>query len=146
MSKIRKITLIYVLAFFILDAGIVSHTLEAQDTKTLENGLRVIIKEDHRNPIVVFSAFIDVGSTSEGEYLGSGISHLIEHMLFKGTKKYPPGAIENILHTYGGNIDGFTSYDYTGFRITILKEHIDIALDVLKEMLTSPLFDAKELA
>jgi len=117
----------------------------AQDAKTLENGLRVIIKEDHRNPIVVFSVFIDVGSAREGEYLGSGISHLTEHMLFKGTAKYPTGTIENILHQYGGSIDGFTSYDYTGYRITILKEHKDIALDILKEILTVPSFDKKEL-
>jgi len=141
---IIKITLIHVLAFFIFGA-ILSQPLNAQDIKTFENGLRVMIKEDHRNPIVVFSAFMDIGSAYEGEYMGSGISHLIEHMLFKGTKKYPPGAIENILHIYGGEIQGFTSYDYTGYRITILKEHKDVALDVLKEMLTSPMFNAKEL-
>lgn len=136
-----NIAKILTLAFFIFSASRVC----AQDTKTLENGLRVIIKEDHRNPIVVFSVFIDVGSAWEGDYLGSGISHLTEHMLFKGTAKYPTGTIENILHKYGGKIDGFTSYDYTGYRITILKEHKDIALDILKEMLTRPAFDKQEL-
>lgn len=144
MSKIIKFPLIYVLAFFIFGAFL-SYPLNAQDTKELENGLRVILKEDHRSPIVVFSAFIDVGSASEGEYLGSGVSHLLEHMLFKGTKKYPTGDIEYILHKYGGDIAAYTSFDYTGFSITILKEHADIALDVLKEILTAPLFDAKEL-
>lgn len=144
MPKIIKLPLIYVLAFFIFGAFLPC-PLNAQDTKELENGLRVILKEDHRSPIVVFSAFIDVGSASEGEYLGSGASHLLEHMLFKGTKKYPAGDIEYILHKYGGDIAAYTSYDYTGFRITILKEHADIALDVLKEILTAPLLDAKEL-
>jgi len=94
---------------------------------------------------MVFSVFIDVGSASEDEYSGSGASHLVEHMLFKGTKKYPQGTIENILHIYGGKIDGWTSYDYTGFRITILKEHADVAIDILKEMLSSPTFNEKEL-
>ncbi|MFC1666645.1 M16 family metallopeptidase [Candidatus Omnitrophota bacterium] len=145
MSKIIKLLLICVLAFFILDGLMLSRSSNAQDTKPLKNGLKTIIREDHRNPIVVFSAFIDVGAASEGKYFGSGISHLIEHMLFKGTQKYPPGAIADILHKYGGKIDGFTSYDYTGFRITILKEHRAIALDILKEMLSSPSFDAKEL-
>lgn len=146
MPKIIKDNLIYVLAFFILGALLfLPPPLNAQDIKTLDNGLRVVIREDHRNPLVVFSAYIDVGSAHEKEYLGSGISHLIEHMLFKGTQKYPPGAIEDILHKYGGNISGWTSYDYTGFSITILKEHSDVALSILKEMLTAPLFNAKEL-
>ncbi len=144
MSKITKLSLICVLAFFI-SGSLLSQPTHAQEIKTLENGLRIIVKEDHRNPIVVFSAFVDVGAASEGGYLGSGISHLLEHMLFKGTEKYLPGAIEDILHKYGGNIAGFTSYDYTGFRITILKEHMDVGLDVLKEMLISPAFDAEEL-
>jgi len=139
-----KFILISLLAFFVSTAILVQPS-NAQDETLLENGLRVIIKEDHRNPIVVFSVFIDVGAASEQGYLGSGISHLVEHMLFKGTKNYPIGAIEDILHTYGGKISGFTSHDYTGFRITILKEHRDIALDVLKEMLSAPTFDAKEL-
>jgi len=115
------------------------------NAEELDNGLKVIIREDHRNPIVVFSVFINSGSASEGEYSGTGISHLIEHMLFKGTRKYPPGSIEDILNRYGGQIEGYTSYDYTGYSITILKEHADVALDILSEMLSGPLFDQKEL-
>lgn len=145
MSKIRKIAFTCILAFFILDASGFCQSSGKKAAGTLDNGLRVIVKEDHRNPIVVFSVFMSVGSALEGGYLGSGISHLAEHMLFKGTKKYPQGAIEEILNRYGGKIEGFTSFDYTGYRITILKEHSDIALDILKEMLTSPVFDPKEL-
>ena len=141
----KKFTKSCVLAFFILGGFLITSPLNAQDSVTLQNGLRVIIKEDHKSPIVVFSAFIDVGSAQEDEYLGSGMCHLIEHMLFKGTDKYPKGRIEDILHMYGGNIDGFTSYDYTGYRITILKEHANVALDILKEMLSAPTFDPKEL-
>ena len=145
MPKIIKSTISCVLAFFILGGFLITSSLNAQDTITLQNGLRVVIKEDHKSPIIVFSAFIDVGSAQEDEYLGSGICHLIEHMLFKGTDKYPKGRIEAILHMYGGKIDGFTSYDYTGYRITILKEHARVALDILKEMLSAPIFDSREL-
>ena len=141
---IKKQTLFSVLAFFILGAFI-SAPLNGQDTITLDNGLKAIVKEDHRNPIVVFSVFMDIGSASEGEYSGTGISHLVEHMLFKGTNKYPMGSIEDILNKYGGSIEGYTSYDYTGYSITILKEHSDAALDILKEMLTVPLFNPEEL-
>lgn len=144
MSKIKKITLIRVLAFFIFGTFL-ANPLDAQDLKPFENGLRLIIREDRRNPIVVFSVFMAVGAASEKGYEGAGISHLIEHMLFKGTSKYPKGDIEDILDRYGGKIDGFTSYDYTGYRITILKEHKDVAIDILKEMLTAPLFDPQEL-
>ena len=145
MSKITKFVSIHVLAFFILAIHLFAEPACAQDVKRLENGLRVIVGEDHRNPLVVFSVFIDIGAASEGEYLGSGMSHLIEHMLFKGSKKYPPSNIETILHIYGGNIDAFTTHDYTGIRITILKENLDVALDVLKEMLIFPLFSSNEL-
>ncbi|MEK6732629.1 MAG: pitrilysin family protein [Candidatus Omnitrophota bacterium] len=141
---IKKQTLFSVLAFFILGAFI-SAPLNGQDITTLDNGLKAIVREDHRNPIVVFSVFMDIGAASEGEYSGTGISHLVEHMLFKGTKKYPMGSIEDILSKYGGSIQGYTSYDYTGYSITILKEHSDTALDILKEMLTEPLFDPEEL-
>ncbi|MDP2921657.1 MAG: pitrilysin family protein [Candidatus Omnitrophota bacterium] len=140
-KMIKKLILISLLAFFIL--GVFTHSpLNAEE---LDNGLKVVIREDHRNPIVVFSVFINSGSASEGEYSGTGISHLIEHMLFKGTRKYPAGSIEDILNRYGGQVDGYTSYDYTGYSITILKEHADVALDILSEMLSEPLFDQKEL-
>ena len=145
MSKmIKKIILFSVLAFFVLGAFICA-PLNAQDNIMLDNGLRAIVKEDHRNPIVVISIFIDSGSASEGEYSGTGISHLIEHMLFKGTQKYPVGSIEDILNKYGGSIEGYTSYDYTGYSVTILKDHLDIALDILKEMITEPAFDHVEM-
>ena len=143
-KTMKKQILISLLAFFISGAFIQA-PLNAQDSVTLDNGLKVIIREDHRNPIVVFSVFMASGSASEGEYSGSGISHLAEHMLLKGNKKYPVGSIEDILNKYGGSIEGYTSYDYTGYSITILKDHSDIALDILKEMLTEPVFDRKEL-
>ncbi len=143
-KMIKKQILFSVLAFFVLGAFIYA-PLNAEECITLDNGFKAVVKEDHRNPLVVFSVFIDSGSASEGDYNGTGISHLIEHMLFKGTKKYPVGAIEDVLNKYGGNIDGYTSYDYTGYSITILKEHLDTALDILKEMLTEPLFDPGEL-
>ena len=145
MPKIRKSVFIYILVFFILEAFVLPRSSRAQTVNRLDNGLRVIVKEDHKNPIVVFSVFLRVGSAYEGRYLGSGISHLIEHMLFKGTKKYPRLAIEETLNKYGGRINGFTTFDYTGYRITILREHADIAIDILKEMLTSPVFDPGEL-
>jgi zinc protease len=143
-KMIKKIILISLLAFFVLGA-FVHAPLNAQDNITLDNGLKAIVREDHRNPIVVFSVFTDSGSASEGEYAGTGISHLIEHMLFKGTKKYPVGSIEDILNKYGGNIEGFTSYDYTGYSVTILKDHLDKAMEILKDMITNPLFDRNEL-
>ncbi len=144
MTKIIKNTLLYVLAFFILEAWPPAYVFP-QDVKKLDNGLTVIVKEDHRSPIVAVSAFMDVGSAREGAYLGSGMSHLVEHMLFKGTKKYPEGAITSTLHKFGGKISAFTTFDYTGFNVTILKEHAGVALDVLDQMLNHPLFNAEAM-
>ncbi|MFH1782378.1 MAG: pitrilysin family protein [Candidatus Omnitrophota bacterium] len=145
MSRITKNLSICILAFFILGGFTSPKATNAQESEVLKNGLTVIVKENHKNPIVVFSALVDIGSANEGKYLGSGISHLTEHMLFKSTKKYSPGEIESILHEHGGNIQAFTSFDYTGVQISILKEHTLVALDILEDMLLYPTFDKKEL-
>ncbi|MFH1478366.1 MAG: pitrilysin family protein [Candidatus Omnitrophota bacterium] len=144
MSKITKNSIL-ILAFFIFGVFFEPDVINAQDIKTFDNGLKVIIEENHKSPIVSISSFIDVGSSKEAQYLGSGISHLIEHMLFKGTKNYPANSIESTLHQCGGDINAFTSYDYTGIRITILKEHVSIALDILEDMLSEPTFNKNEL-
>ncbi len=112
---------------------------------TLENGIKVLIKEEHRSPVVAVSFLVSCGSASEGERLGSGITHLLEHLIFKGTAKYSPGEIERTIKSFGGDINGFTTYDYTGYKIIVPKEGIDAILDIGKEMLTKPSFDEKEI-
>ncbi|MCM8781622.1 MAG: insulinase family protein [Candidatus Omnitrophica bacterium] len=112
----------------------------------MENGLVVLIKESHKLPLVAIEARIKSGSSTEQQYEGSGISHFVEHMLFKGTKNIPtPGAIEKQIKLLGGYINGFASYDSTGFQIIVPAEHLNSALEILKDILTEPLFNPHEL-
>ena len=78
----------------------------------LDNGLKIIIKEDHRAPVVMTQIWYKVGSSDEPADKG-GISHLLEHMMFKGTKRISANDFERLVAKYGGVNNAFTSYDYT---------------------------------
>ena len=80
--------------------------------KVLPNGLKVLLKEEHKAPVVTFQVWYKVGSRNEK--LGTtGISHLLEHMMFKGTKKYGPKTFSQTVQRNGGNDNAFTGKDYT---------------------------------
>lgn len=79
---------------------------------TLKNGLRVLLLEDHKTPTVTLQVWYKVGSRNE-QYGKTGISHLLEHMMFRGSKKYGPNAFSKIVQKNGGNDNAFTTEDYT---------------------------------
>ncbi len=82
--------------------------------KTLENGLKVVVKEDHRAPVATAQVWYKVGSASE--YGGiTGVSHVLEHMMFKGTPKIPVGQFSQILAGIGARDNAFTSRDFTAY-------------------------------
>jgi len=112
---------------------------------TLDNGMRVVLEERHTTNFVSIQAFVRAGSIYEDEYIGSGISHFVEHMLFKGTKKRKPKEIANEIEKEGGKINAFTSFDKTVYQITIPSSSLYIAIDVLKDALFSPEFPEDEL-
>lgn len=112
----------------------------------LSNGLTVLIKESRKAPLTVVEAQVRAGSAAENGYLGSGISHFVEHMLFKGTSGRPrPGEIEREVKALGGYINGFTSHDSSGFQIIVPSEYTVNALAIMKDILTDPLFDPAQL-
>jgi len=78
----------------------------------LENGLRLLVKEDHRAPVVVSQLWYKVGSIDEPTGL-TGISHMLEHMMFKGTKQFGPGEFSRLIDEVGGEQNAFTGQDYT---------------------------------
>jgi zinc protease len=80
----------------------------------LGNGLKLIVKEDHRSPIVVSQIWYKVGSSYEPNGI-TGISHALEHMMFKGTKKHPPGEFSRLISEQGGRENAFTGSDYTAY-------------------------------
>lgn len=94
---------------------------------TLENGLKVVIREDHRTPVATTMVWYKVGSVDEPRGLG-GISHMLEHMMFKGTDTLGPNEHSTIIANLGGRDNAFTSTDYTGYFENIPAWEIETAL------------------
>ena len=93
---------------------------------------------------VSVGVWVRVGSSSESPSL-NGVSHFIEHLAFKGTKTRSPQQIATVLEGLGGELNAFTEREVTCFHATVLNEHIDIALDVLSDLVVNPTFPKQEL-
>jgi zinc protease len=111
----------------------------------LDNGLTVLVSEIPASPVVSVYAFVKSGSATEGEILGSGITHFLEHMLFKGTQKRGVGVIAEEVQALGGVINAATSFDYTFFTATVPFEHFSKTLEIVSDMLQNPRFDPQEI-
>jgi zinc protease len=96
---------------------------------TLPNGLKVILLENHKAPVVTFQVWYRVGSRNEA-YSKTGLSHLLEHMMFKGTKKIGPGEFSRIVQQNGGDDNAFTSSDYTAYFQNLSADRIDVSLEL----------------
>src|ERR1700722_7309063 len=86
---------------------------------TLENGLVIITREDHSAPVVSAQAWCQTGSITEGKWLGAGLSHGLEHMLFKGTTTRPGSRIDQEVQAAGGYMNAYTSFDRTVYHINV---------------------------
>jgi zinc protease len=113
--------------------------------KTLENGLRVIVKEDHRSPVVVSQVWYKVGSVDEPEGL-TGISHALEHMMFKGTSRLKPNEFSRIIAENGGRENAFTSYDYTGFYQQLEKSRLPVSFELEADRMHNLLLAPEEFS
>jgi zinc protease len=100
---------------------------------TLPNGLGVIIQEDHSAPIASVQVWVESGSIHEDRHLGAGLSHLLEHMLFKGTKTRGASEFAQRIQDFGGYINAYTSFDRTVYWIDIPAKGVAIALDLLAD-------------
>ncbi|MUG32312.1 M16 family metallopeptidase [Psychrobacter sanguinis] len=109
----------------------------------LDNGLKVIIKEDHRAPVAMTQIWYGVGSTDEPKDKG-GISHLLEHMMFKGTKKVSGADFDRLIAKFGGDHNAFTSYDYTGYYEMFPVNRLDLALELESDRMVNLRFDSDE--
>lgn len=93
----------------------------------LPNGLQLLVKEDHRAPVVISQIWYKVGSSYESEGI-TGISHALEHMMFRGTKAYGPGKFVEMITDNGGQLNAFTSHDYTGYYEILSADKLPISL------------------
>jgi len=96
---------------------------------TLKNGLKVIVKEDHRAPVVVSQVWYKVGSSYEHDGI-TGISHALEHMMFKGTRKHPAGEFSRIISENGGRENAFTGRDYTAYFQQLEKSRLKVSFEL----------------
>ncbi len=111
---------------------------------TLENGLRAAIQEDHFAPVVAIQIWVKAGSADETPDV-AGAAHVHEHMLFKGTRRRPVGAIASEIESSGGSINAFTTADHTVYHIVLASRHFSDGLDILTDAIQNSTFDPREL-
>ncbi len=102
----------------------------------LENGLKLIVREDHRSPVVVSQIWYKVGSSYEHAGI-TGISHLLEHMMFKGTKRHPAGEFSRIISANGGRENAFTGRDYTAYFQQLERSRLAISFELEADRMLS---------
>lgn len=113
--------------------------------KTLSNGLTIIEVPSSDAESVVVDFFVKTGSRSETEK-ENGISHFLEHFLFKGTRKYPSAlAISSLIDSIGGEMNANTGKEHTQFYIKAAHQHLELIFEVLTDMIQNPLLDGSEL-
>jgi zinc protease len=113
---------------------------------TLENGLTIIVGEDRSAPVVSAQAWCMSGSIHEGRWLGAGLSHVLEHMLFKGTTTRPGSRIDQEVQEAGGYMNAYTSFDRTVFHIDVPSSGAVTAIDILCDIMQHATLPADELA
>lgn len=109
----------------------------------LDNGLKVIVREDHRAPVMVSQVWYRVGSSYEPIGM-TGVSHVLEHMMFKGTPKVPTGEFSKIVAKYGGSENAFTSYDYTGYYQMMQANNLALSFELEADRMRNALIPAEE--
>src|SRR5215475_15599920 len=110
----------------------------------LPNGLTVIVQEDRSAPVASVQAWCSTGSIDEDQHLGAGLSHILEHMLFKGTKTRGKNEIAQKIQDVGGYINAYTSFDRTVFWIDVPKEGVGTALDILADAMMNSTLPPEE--
>jgi zinc protease len=140
----NKIARTIVLGVFLVLFAAMSFAQDMRVTeKMLPNGLKVLLKEEHKAPVVTFQVWYKVGSRNEK--LGTtGMSHLLEHMMFKGTKKHGPKTFSQTVQRNGGNDNAFTAKDYTAYFETFAADRIAISLDLESDRMQNLLIAPNE--
>src|SRR5467141_986179 len=133
--------LVTALLLVLVVGGAAAQSGERVLASTLDNGLRVLLQEDHRSPIVSFQMWYRVGSRNE-QPGATGIAHFLEHMMFKGTPTYGRGRFAQLVEGNGGRDNAFTSADVTSYFVDIAADKVDQVLtleaDRMRNLLLSP--------
>jgi len=130
----------------ILLASSAAHAGEAPRVteETLDNGLRILVLEDHRSPIATIQTWYRVGSRNEIPG-ATGLAHFLEHMMFKGTPANGKGQFSRIVEENGGQDNAFTSHDVTSYYVNIASDRVDLVLGLEADRMRNLLLDTKEI-
>ena len=111
----------------------------------LDNGMKILVREDHRAPVVVSQVWYRVGSVDESRGV-TGVSHVLEHMMFKGTDELGPGEFSETIARLGGRDNAFTGREYTAYFQQIAAEHLETCLRLEADRMVDLRLDAEEFA
>jgi len=118
--------------------------VEEYSKSVLPNGIRVVTERMPHVRSVAVGIWVDTGSRNEPESRG-GVSHLIEHLVFKGTVSRTAEEIARTMDSVGGQMDAFTAKEHTCFYVSVLDEHLPLAVDLLTDILLHSLFGTEEI-
>jgi len=130
---------------FICTILTVSPVLAQVHEFNLDNGLKILVKEDHRAPVVVSQIWYKVGSGYEHDGI-TGVSHVLEHMMFKGTEKHGPGEFSRIIAENGGKENAFTGRDYTAYFQQLEKSRMEVSFEMEADRMRNLLLPKEEFA
>lgn len=119
---------------------------ESVERVVLPNGLTLIVKPDHSAALASVQVWVKTGSVHEGDHLGAGLSHYLEHMLFKGTTRRAGREISATVQSHGGYINAYTTFDRTVYYIDLPSEHTEVAVDILADAVLNSTLPADEVA
>jgi len=141
---ICNILVILTTCLFLVRDAFCSTLTQGVESLKLDNGITVLVKENHSAPVASLQVWVATGSADEYEK-EAGITHFIEHMIFKGTPRRMTGEIARAIEESGGHINAYTSLDRTVYHVEIASRHMVTAVDVLMDALQNSLFDPEEI-
>ncbi len=141
---VRKICLLTLVASLVLFAGKAMAQGAEPQIRVLPNGLTVMVQEDGRFPLASVRLYVHTGSAFE-DPAQAGISHLLEHMVFRSTEKYPSGMVAKTIEGAGGELNASTSFDYTVYYVNVPADSAALGMDVIHDMIFGAKFLPEEL-
>jgi len=139
---LRLATVLAIITVLLDSPPALANRLKVQEF-TLNNGLKILLVEEPKAPVITVQVWYKVGSRNE--VMGrAGLSHMLEHMMFKGTPKYGKGEFSKIIKKNGGNDNAFTSQDYTAYFENLATDKLELALEMEADRLQGLLLDDKE--
>jgi zinc protease len=142
--SLKRVSQYIIAAMIALSSSGISAVEKSNVTEAmLDNGMKILVKPDNRAPVVVAQVWYRIGSSYEPDGI-TGVSHVLEHMMFKGTKKYPNGEFNRIIAENGGKDNAFTGRDYTAYFQTLEKSRLAVSMELESDRMRGLLLDKDE--